>query len=568
MLVEGVHAPVLVRGLEVYRTGTMPVPNFFIYSIGVELHDDTMVAMTRTASSRGRATTSRIFIRYLSQVLLFVTGTVLISHHFLLLQSNVVVVDFSNAYRWGPLKPNEAAQTLFTTTSTRIAGGYIKVSKPGRTPISNNLTDSLPLWLIEYAEWHDTMRQRGDWSKQPILLVVAKDELAEGLSDRLRSLPFLLWEAYQTKRLLLIQWLRPYPLEEFILPPVGGVDWRVPTATGLRLNEPSPDVVWHEYEDNFTSIADSPYQHYRVVKTQPNRWAFLEGMDYVYMSLNKTYPDEQLSRIYKLLLTPSPPVQRLLDETMQQLGLVPKQFIGVHLRARYPDYVVQFRFIPNGWNETAVHSEYKPKVDEFGRRHVLLDPKGLAVDRAGIMETERAVGQLRQLVSSAIRCARLNLPNANPPTPIYFASDTNLAIKLALNATEHVVGSVSDDERLHMNVDNEKREYRPSDFYPAIVDSWVLSQARCIAAGQGGYSLFAAVLGGAGNCTVFHAMQNLYASRYLPHGYVTIRNITFCKPQKDKMIRKLRNLIESQRLEARSPGAKRFTAHATWNIGN
>lgn len=494
------------------------------------------------ATGRRTNGTTTILLRYLLLAFLFVILGFFATHHSILSQSN----DAIDIHGWMPaaVEPNEAAVT--TTTA------------------SNNLTQSLPSWLIEYAKWHEVTRRSVDWSKQPVLIVVAKDDKAEGLSDRLRAIPFLLWEAHQTKRILFIQWLRPYPLEEFLLPPVGGIDWRVPPSLNLR--EPSDDVVWHEYKLNFTSITDSPYQSYRVVKTQPNRFCFFEGMDFIYRTLDRKIQDEQLSRIYKLLLTPSPPVQRLLNDTMEKLGLVPKQFIGVHLRARYPDYAAQFQFIPKGWNETGV---YKIKSDELGNKLVLADPKGLAVDRGGILETAKVTSQLRQLVRRAIRCARVNLPDAYPPNTIYFASDTNLAIKLAVNASEHIVGSVTSDERLHMNVDNENHEYKPSDFYPAIVDSWILSQARCLAAGQGGYSLFAAVLGGIGNCIVFNVIQNLYASRYLPHGYITIRNITFCKPQKDKMVRKLRNLIQEKVWSLQhTPRKKRFVAQATWTVGN
>ena len=49
-----------------------------------------------------------------------------------------------------------------------------------------------------------------------------------GTADRLKPFLYLLREAYEQQRLLLIYWTKPARLEEFVVPPKGGVDWRVP----------------------------------------------------------------------------------------------------------------------------------------------------------------------------------------------------------------------------------------------------------------------------------------------------------------------------------------------------
>ena len=49
-----------------------------------------------------------------------------------------------------------------------------------------------------------------------------------GTADRLKPIPFMLRMAYNTRRTLLIRWTRPAKLEEFLVPPKGGIDWRVP----------------------------------------------------------------------------------------------------------------------------------------------------------------------------------------------------------------------------------------------------------------------------------------------------------------------------------------------------
>jgi hypothetical protein len=52
------------------------------------------------------------------------------------------------------------------------------------------------------------------------------------------------------------------------------------------------------------------------------------------------------------------------------------------------------------------------------------------------------------------------------------------------------------------------RKTPPSAFYPAIVDLWILSQAKCIAVGAGGFGVFASILGPS-DCIVFH-MENSF----------------------------------------------------------
>ena len=57
-----------------------------------------------------------------------------------------------------------------------------------------------------------------------------------GLSDRLRILPYMLRLAYETKRILLIYWTKPTSLEEFLLPPTGGINWRTPNWLQYRVS--------------------------------------------------------------------------------------------------------------------------------------------------------------------------------------------------------------------------------------------------------------------------------------------------------------------------------------------
>ena len=101
----------------------------------------------------------------------------------------------------------------------------------------------IPQWMKRYLRWHHHVRfaisnnpsdlagtilPEGKHLRFLVMHCMASDAHCGGVSDRLKPLPFILRNAYYSKRLLLIYWNRPGPLEEFLLPPRGGMDWRIP----------------------------------------------------------------------------------------------------------------------------------------------------------------------------------------------------------------------------------------------------------------------------------------------------------------------------------------------------
>jgi hypothetical protein len=82
--------------------------------------------------------------------------------------------------------------------------------------------------------WHKEERTKIDesnWESHRILVMQCikhQDTKCGGTADRLKDFLFLLREAYLTNRFLLIYWTLPARLEEFLLPPQGGIDWRAP----------------------------------------------------------------------------------------------------------------------------------------------------------------------------------------------------------------------------------------------------------------------------------------------------------------------------------------------------
>mmetsp|Transcript_20783 Transcript_20783/g.60474 ORF Transcript_20783/g.60474 Transcript_20783/m.60474 type:complete len:439 (-) Transcript_20783:443-1759(-) len=337
--------------------------------------------------------------------------------------------------------------------------------------LQEELTRSLPAWISDYARWHARVRAVGAKEATPLLIVSVQDHHSGGLADRLRSLPFFVWEAARAKRLILMQWANPCPLEEFLLPPLGGIDWTVPAELDQS------NAVWCYCQDESccNQLAGNTST---MIKTTHNEWTFRTGMRKLAAQMNvSSLSDPVFSNIFRLLFTPSPPVQALLDETMGRLGLAARNFDAVHLRARYPGTSPAFE---------------KPGL--FSR----------TVDADGMKWTRQAKEEIRQLFVQAIDCLPSNVSSSK--LPIYFASDTNEAVRMITHERDAVTGFVTPYEKFHLNRNDHVgivRKTPPSAFYPAFVDLWVLSMARCLSIGAGGYGIVASIIGET-ECVVFH----------------------------------------------------------------
>jgi hypothetical protein len=89
-------------------------------------------------------------------------------------------------------------------------------------------------YVLEYFAWHKQERltiNESNWKDHRFLVMQClgfMDTQCGGTADRLKPFLMLLREAHKSKRLLFIHWNRPARLEEFLVPPRGGMDWRAP----------------------------------------------------------------------------------------------------------------------------------------------------------------------------------------------------------------------------------------------------------------------------------------------------------------------------------------------------
>ena len=99
-----------------------------------------------------------------------------------------------------------------------------------------------PKWIQEYVTWHQQVRQQFPGMelfqnpKAPHLLIRTCLGLCGGLHDRIGQLPWDLYLAYKTKRVLLLAWQRPQSLENFLIPS-GLLNWTVPHEANFGFHD-------------------------------------------------------------------------------------------------------------------------------------------------------------------------------------------------------------------------------------------------------------------------------------------------------------------------------------------
>lgn len=111
-----------------------------------------------------------------------------------------------------------------------------------------------PDWMNDYFDWHMRVRanlNEENWRSQRYLVMrcLASDEKCGGASDRLQSFLLAIKFASLGGRLLFIKWERPAMLEEFLVPPKGGLDWRMPEWLDKHMDyEGSRMLIAHAFK--------------------------------------------------------------------------------------------------------------------------------------------------------------------------------------------------------------------------------------------------------------------------------------------------------------------------------
>lgn len=315
----------------------------------------------------------------------------------------------------------------------------------------------LPSWIDEYLEWHKLQRQllQKQRNVENMRFLVMEcwpwNPVCGGTADRLRSIPLMILVAHQTKRILLIKWGRPTELEEFLMPPPMGLDWRVPSWLIPHLANQSN---YHAATrvDKLVHLAN--LWNETVVATR------LQVHDHgsKYYNDHRNADEPMLRDVYRgiwnKVFVPTLPIATLIQQQLQSLQLIPGEYAAAHVRALY-------------------------------------------------VEQGRKPEQIKTWSENAVNCAS----TLRPGGPVFFASDstyaTNMAIEYGKTKGSHVVvaRSAAVAQPLHLDRDTAAS---PNQFYDTFVDLYLLGMSRCLTYNIGGFGKWGLLLGYNSSCGLRH----------------------------------------------------------------
>lgn len=347
-----------------------------------------------------------------------------------------------------------------------------------RTSDSGNIHETksqhernLPDWMTEYLVWHnETMKKLNEdhsqWKDYRYLVMrcLKGDHKCGGASDRLQSTPFALKLAARYQRLLFIEWEKPAPLTEFLVP--------------VQINWIIPDWFYKTSSVHDTKHDGSPYMFFQrspailsdkhLHRLEEHKETIMFDMRYQTTDHGRGYYDDHLaenepgfdqvySQVWSSLFRPAPSVQKLIDESKVALGLESNSYNSLHMRSIY----------------------YKDKSHKQSR------------------------------VEHAVYCAIQHLvPMAvysDMSTPLFVASDspnvTQTAERFGTERLGRRVVASSSSHPLHLDrgsnflassEETDWMEHPVSSYYDIFVDLYLLSGGQCVAYNNvGGYGRWA-----------------------------------------------------------------------------
>lgn len=346
----------------------------------------------------------------------------------------------------------------------------------------------LPNWMKDYFRWHKETRQQLmllkqqqqqhrttiEWKRYRYLLVTCLPNFPKcgGLADRLSSLPFLIQVAAQTKRLLLFKWGRPAELEDFLLPPVGGVDWRVPPWLLEHLVHAGAKAT---VQDRIVELAQQTDLSVLRIKFQSHDHGSVYYNEHRLQKEHEPLFQTVFRDCWNSLFTPVPAIAMRIEQHLQQHQLIPNQYMAAHLRALYN-------------------------------------------------VKKRDLSLVDHLTHNAINCtSQLLSEQAVETGKVFFAADLVYATEEAVDygmqkgLQVHVVIHAKDP--LHLDKTKDWKQRQPSDFYDTVVDLYLMALSHCVTFGMGGYGKLASYLSFNASCAIQH------------HSAISIRRCEFHHPK-------------------------------------
>jgi len=331
----------------------------------------------------------------------------------------------------------------------------------------------------DYFDWHTMKRLELDqnheiWSNLQYYIVECSNTFRNcgGTADRLGPLPFHIRMAANQRRILLISWQdnRPGPLETFLLPPTGGIDWRFPDWLSMKFQQ--SDQQRHK---KITTYVD------KILRWNPNieiRWLRVKYQSHDHGQLpydtERTSQDEPTFQqvyhdIWRIFFTPTRPIARRIESELKTLRLIPGMYHSIHLRAMY---LVEHReeLTIKEWTQNSIRCATTELPTVVGVPHQEGQSKGMSL----------------------------------PTTTYLFVSDSIIAKEEAIRfGNEHGLHIIHrlhnhDTIPLHLEKDNSTNV---EDFYDVFVDLLMMGLSQCTNYHLGGFGRLGSLISYDASCT-------------------------------------------------------------------
>lgn len=403
---------------------------------------------------------------------------------------------------------------------------------------------SLPQWFQEYVKFNRNLRKSKDSNTKYLVLMCLPKDTCGGISDRFRGIAFDLFVAKHTNRILCIHWAKPYPLEEFLQPNLEhGIDWRCPSELSTLINIDKParkqrfnprnlhshhrwfrckgtptlectqggieKIQQSEVKYFTTDYQSKGIGNVNFANSLVQRHSYTGGNDDERSDNGGFMPEisqwqypEMMHDIFRVMFQPVPSLAQRINHTMTELELVEKEYVSVHVRARYPV-------------DELVEITQKKRATFEG-----MD----ATDKGkGVEFTGKAKKYFVAIIENAIQCGHLLAPDL----PLYFASDHNNVTQYATSndfqdvvldenknitstgLTFRPVGLHPDRMPLHTdyitttNATSSSITPKVQDFFNVFEDLLIMGGSKCVSHGIGSFGSFGAGLAG-NKCRTVH----------------------------------------------------------------
>jgi hypothetical protein len=230
-------------------------------------------------------------------------------------------------------------EDAFSPLEKKISTKPPTVLKQVATALRNSST-ILPDWLKSYFEWHaETLKQLTPENyldyKYFVLRCLKIDTHCGGFSDRTHHILYDIYLASSAQRMLFIEWDRPCALEEFLLPPVGGLNWTVPEWLEFNYSKNELPTI----NDDRRSWDFDMYMKMNQTLVDVNTHFGIDHGRGQYDNRQNRDKDEPswdvlYPYVWNLLFVPSPPVQTRIEEEMRKMKIEPGNYTSLHIRSQ------------------------------------------------------------------------------------------------------------------------------------------------------------------------------------------------------------------------------------------